>query len=113
MEIKNCLASLFLSILVFTSTQAFADWGAPMVVIDQLYVYPTYVVVIQTPYAGTAGCQSSGWSFNWSDFDAPTQQRIYSTLLAARLAKTPIKPIFSDTGCGPENFKKFTGYLVI
>ncbi len=114
MKIKNRLAGLMVAALMFTSTPIFAaDWNGPSVVIDALFVYPTYVVVAQASYTGTAGCRADGWGFYWNDFDAPTQQRIYAALLAARLTQTPIKPIFTDTGCGPENLKKFTGLFML
>ena len=92
------------------------DWGHPGGTIESMFVYPTYIVVIQSAtYAGTAGCTNNpnAWSFAWGDFDAATQQRIYSSLLAARLAKTPFKPIFTSTGCGPEGYKKFSGLFVM
>lgn len=108
---------LFL-IFVFYSTSAFSnvDWDGPKSVITDMYIYPTYTVIVQsgTPYIGKAGCsKSTHWSFYWADFDEQTQERIYSTLLAAYMSKTPIKPIFTRTDCGPENMKKFTGEIVL
>ena len=92
-----------------------SDWGGTSAPIDRMYVYPGYVVVIQgNAYSGAAGCRNdNGWSFYWSDLDADIRKRVYATLLAAKLAKTPIMPIFSDSGCGPEGYKKFNAELVL
>ncbi|HEY6527842.1 MAG TPA: hypothetical protein VIZ65_04040 [Cellvibrionaceae bacterium] len=91
------------------------DWNAPATPISAMYVYPTYIVVVQEGnYVGSI-CSPGGyvWSFVWADFDAATQQRIYSSLLAAKLARTPLKPILSSTSCGPENKLKFDGRFVL
>ncbi len=102
--------------LLFASVSSYAfDWGGASEPIQAIFVYPNYVVVAQsTNYAGTAGCANNPhWSFFWGDLDPQTQQRVYSALLAAKHSKTPFKPIFADSGCGPEGHKKFTGYFVI
>jgi len=115
----NFLKKVFLRIgcaFVLSQSVLADDWGSPGGTIETMYVYPNYVVVVQSvSYLGTAGCNNypTAWSFNWSDFDSATQQRIYSTLLAAKLARTPIKPIFTNTGCGPEGYKKFNGQFVL
>lgn len=89
-------------------------WDAPATPISVMFVYPDYMVVIQEGnYSGTGCTPGYMWSFAWSDFDGPTQQRIYSTLLAAKLSRTPIKPITAMSGCGPEGKLKFNGQLVI
>lgn len=107
---------ILLAAVFFCSSANADDWGAPASTIDTIYVYPTYVVVVQSSgYNGTAGCAdfSTAWSFYWSDFDTATQQRIYSALLAAKLSRVPFKPVFSSSGCGPEGYKKFNGLFVL
>ena len=112
--LKKCT---FLFSLIFSLNGFADDWGHPGGTIETMYIYPSHAVIVQSAaYAGTAGCNTNSpnaWSFYWSDFDVTTQQRIYSTLLAAKLAKTPFKPIFTSTGCGPEGYKKFNGLFVL
>jgi len=81
--------------------------------IQILYVYPDYVVVIQGPVTGgPAGCAENGvWSFAWADFRPEVQARIMSVLLAAKTSGATIQPVVSDTECGPEGHKKFTGHF--
>lgn len=79
-----------------------------------MWVYPDYMVVMQEgSYSGTGCAPGYIWSFYWADFDPATQQRIYSTLLAAKLSRTPIRPITATSGCGPEGKLKFLGQLVL
>jgi hypothetical protein len=103
--------------LMFSANVFADDWGHPGGTIETMYIYPGHVVIVQSAsYVGTAGCNSNNsnaWSFYWGDFDVAHQQRIYSTLLAAKLAKTPFKPIFSSVGCGPEGYRKFNGMFVM
>lgn len=101
---------------VFLGGAALAnDWNGAMAPIQQMYIYPTYAVIVQgNAYAGTASCVNDAtWSFMWSDFDAATAARIHSMLVSAHISKTPIKPIFAANQCGPEGKKKFTGQLVM
>ena len=109
---KKIIALLLLSV---SSCVVADDWGAAFGAIEKMYVYTDFVVVVQGGiYAGEAECESSNkWSFYWNSLDEKVADRAYSTLLAAYLAKTPIKPIFSSSGCGPENLKKFNGNIVI
>lgn len=89
-------------------------WDAPATPISVMFVYPDYVVVVQEGnYSGTGCAPGYVWSFAWSDFDSATQQRIYSTLLAAKLSRTPIKPIIAMSGCGPEGKLRFNGQFVM
>ncbi len=89
------------------------DWGGQKEPIEGMFIYPTYAVIVQkTAYAGVANCRADeAWDLVWSDFDAATQQRIYSTLMAAYLAQKPIMAIFNPSGCGPEGRKKFSGHF--
>ncbi len=106
---------LLIGILVLASFSVQAsDWGGKSDVIKAMYVYSKSVIVVQgDAYAGKAGCNNNNkWSFYWSDLDPKVSERVYSALLAAYTSKTPIKPIFHDTECGPENAKKFTGSFV-
>ncbi len=105
--------SLILSLFFISNVYA-ADWGGKSAVIEQMYIYPTSVVIVQgDAYAGKAGCNNNNkWSFYWSSLDPKVADRVYSALLAAYTSKTPIKPIFHDTECGPENAKKFIGSIV-
>jgi hypothetical protein len=110
------IRNFFVMLTVLFSFNTFADdWGAPASTIETMYIYPTYVVVVQSAgYSGTAGCsQPAAWSFYWNDFDSATQQRIYTALLAAKLSKVLFKPVFSSSGCGPEGYKKFNGLFVL
>ncbi|HMU67893.1 MAG TPA: hypothetical protein PKE57_12125 [Cellvibrionaceae bacterium] len=106
---------IFFIVLILCSIDVFGDdWNAPTTPISQLYVYPNYVVVVQEGnYTAPMCTPGFAWSFLWADFDAATQQRIYSALLAAKLARTPIKPIFSSSSCGPEGKPKFNGQFVL
>lgn len=117
MTIKPCLlkkivCSAWLMVMssVVNAGQVFNGGGA----ITGLYIYPTYAVVFQGPTtAGPANCvNDAGWTFLWSDFPEPVQQRIMSTLLTARTTKASINITVADDGCGPEGKKKFTGQIV-
>jgi hypothetical protein len=101
------------AILLVTTSVVNAGWNGTGV-ITGLYIYPNYAVVIQgTTSAGPANCTNDGgWSFFWSDFPAATQQRIMSMLLTARTSKQAIQVAVSDTACGPEGKKKFTGEII-
>lgn len=87
-----------------------AQWTASTP-IRAIYIYPTYAVVVQGNLGGgPAGCiNDDTWSFSWSQFSAPVQQRVLSMLLTARTSKLPFSAVFSDTTCGPEGKKLFTG----
>lgn len=106
-----------LLVLFFVSQSCADDWEYSGGLIEMMYVYPTYMIVVQNnEYSGKSGCGQNNkraWSFYWSDFDSNAQQRIYSTLLAAKMSQTPIKPIFTISDCGPEGYKKFTGSFVV
>lgn len=108
---RNLLIAFLLTLIA--PLQA-SDWGGKTAVIDKMYIYSTSVIIVQGDvYAGTAGCNNNNkWSFYWNDLDEKVAERVYSALLAAYTSKTPIKPIFHDTECGPENAKKFTGSFV-
>ncbi|TQV89406.1 hypothetical protein [Aliikangiella coralliicola] len=102
-------------VLLISATQLQAsDWGGKSAVIEKMYIYATSVIIVQGDvYAGKAGCANNNkWSFYWSSLDEKVADRVYSALLAAYASKTPIKPIFHPTECGPENAKKFTGSFV-
>lgn len=105
-----------LSILLFllTSNIALAGEWAGIGEIKTMFIYPTYAVIKQGgPGPGAAGCAPDDtWSFEWSQFDQPTQNRIQSMLLTAYISKTPIQVMVETSGCGPENKKKFNGYLM-
>ena len=109
---KNILTSVCLLIFVFSTNVYAGEWNG-LGVIERMYLYPAYAVIIQGPQKpGSAGCEDShSWSFNWSQFDESTQQRIMSALLAAKLSSTPISVVVSETNCGPENKKLFTGQI--
>lgn len=100
--------------LLFSLSLNASDWGGKSDVIKAMYVYSTSVIVVQGDvYAGQAGCDNNNkWSFYWSELDPKVAERVYSALLAAYTSRTPIKPIFHKTECGPENAKKFTGSFV-
>ncbi len=107
---KILIAFLF----TLTASSHASDWGGKSAVIERMYIYSTSVIVVQGDvYAGKAGCNNDNkWSFYWSELDEKVAERVYSALLAAYTSKTPIRPIFHDTECGPENAKKFTGSFV-
>lgn len=89
-----------------------AEWNGTGV-IETMYIYPDYAVIIQgKKREGKAGCSNSNsWSFKWSQFDALSQNRIHSMLLSAHVSKTRIQVQVSDSECGPEGKKKFTGHI--
>lgn len=98
--------------LLFITFNSYAsDWGAQIAPIEKMWIYKSSVIILQGDvYAGKAGCQNDAkWSFSWSQFEPEEAQRIYSTIIAAYMSKTPFRPIFHDTECGPENRKKFIG----
>ncbi len=101
--------------LILSSGAYSSDWGGKKAVIDYMYVYTNTLIVVQGDnYAGAANCKDdTKWGLYWSSFDEATAQRIYSTLLAAYISKTPIHPIFDSAGCGPEGQKKFNGNFVL
>jgi len=104
-------APLFAS-LSLISPQILAGWNGHGV-INNLWIYPDYVVVQQgNDTSGPAGCLAGDrWSFRWADFAADVQGRIMSQLLLAKTTKATIQVLVSDVECGPEGFKKFTGYI--
>jgi len=99
-------------VLLLLSETAYSGWNG-VGVIEVMYIYPSYAVVVQGRSSpGQAGCQDSKvWSFYWSKFDAATQARIQSMLLTAYTAQLPIQVVVSDSTCGPEGKKDFTGYI--
>ncbi|HEY5603190.1 MAG TPA: hypothetical protein VIM41_08790 [Gammaproteobacteria bacterium] len=106
-------AMYFIALIVLTTSNvANGGWNG-VGQIDRMYIYPAYTVVVQgNTGPGLAGCQDNqAWSFFWSKFDAPTQARIQSMLLTAYTAKLPIQVLVSDTTCGPEGKKEFTGNI--
>ena len=100
-----------LALLSF-SGMAHSEWNG-VGVIEVMYIYPNYAVVVQGRSSpGQAGCQDGKvWSFYWSKFDAATQARIQSMLLTAYTAQLPIQVVVSDSTCGPEGKKDFTGQI--
>lgn len=113
----NCMNKLVFLASCLLSLQAIsADWGGKAAVIDNMYVYSNFIVVVQGDnYAGDAGeCNNNNkWGFYWSNFDTELSQRVYSTLLAAYLSKTPIRPLFTSSVCGPEGNKEFNGNFIL
>lgn len=106
------LRNVLLSMLVLIPSAALAGWNGAGV-IQTMYIYPQYAVIIQgTSGPGPGGCANDNtWSFEWAQFDQSTQNRIQSMLLTAYVSKTPIQVVVDDSSCGPEGKKKFTGYV--
>ena len=103
---------LILFMLLMASKAAFAGWNG-VGEIQVMYIYPTYAVVVQgSSGPGPANCANDGaWSFEWSQFDQLTQNRIQSMLLTAYASKTPIQIVVDSSTCGPENKKRFNGMV--
>lgn len=102
-------------VALFSSTNVIAfSWGSSSVV-EQLNVYPGYVLVVQgSSQQGGAGCSNNNiWGFSWSQFSDSEQKRILSILLLAKSTGSDIKVGFDDTSCGPEGHKKFSGHIII
>jgi hypothetical protein len=113
----SCEMSRFKEILIvliyaFTISIAQAGWNGAGV-IKTMYIYPDYAVIVQGDSgSGLAPCENSDiWSFNWSQFDQATQNRIQSMLLTAYTSKTPIQVVVDDVKCGPEGKKLFNGQI--
>jgi hypothetical protein len=105
--LKKIVCSAWLLVM---SSVVHAGWSG-YTTIGGMYIYPNYAVIIQgNVTGGPASCVNDGtWSFDWSSFPAATQQRIMSMLMTAYTAKQRISVLLSDTSCGPEGKKKFTG----
>lgn len=109
------LKSFVVGLVMASSSTSYAGWVGEGV-IDVMYVYPGYTVVVQGATGNGGNCaNNNAWSFSWGDFDALAQGRIQSVLLAAYLAQTPINVVVSDTinDCGPEGYKKFNGQIAL
>lgn len=104
---------LIACLLILCSAFSFAGEWNSLGVINQMYIYPTYAVILQGEVApGPANCQeTASWSFAWNQFDAAAQARIQSMLLTAYISQTPIRVVIDSDTCGPENKKKFNGQI--
>lgn len=112
MDVKGFKIIAIALFLYCVASIANAEWNG-VGVIQTMYIYPDYAVIIQgDKREGRAGCSNSNsWSFKWSQFDALTQGRIHSMLLSAYVSKTRIQVQVSDKKCGPEGKKKFVGHI--
>ena len=110
------MIKLFISgILLFSTVCHAGDWGGSIAPIEKLFVYPSYIVVVQgANYAGDAGCNNDKkMGFSWSEFDEQTGDRIYATLLTAYMEQIPVRIIFHETGCTAEGAKHMNGQIAI
>ena len=97
----------WLTSLLLTSTVNAGEWNG-VGEIEKMYIYPTYAVIVQgNSGQGAAGCANDkAWSFEWSQFDVPTQNRIQSMLLSAYTTNTAIQVVVETNACGPEGKMK-------
>ena len=100
------------TLILLTSMVNAGEWNG-VGEIEKMYIYTTYAVIVQgNSGPGTAGCvNDKAWSFYWSQFDVPTQNRIQSILLSAYVSKIPIQVVVETNACGPEGKKKFSGQI--
>lgn len=112
--IKNIVMILFILCSIPTLALAAEEWNGGGK-IKNMWIYPSFLVVEQGPTKpGSAGCVNDNkWSFNWSDVDKMTQNRIQAALLTAYAQEKNIDVRVDKNSCGPESRKKFTGNLVI
>ena len=110
---SSTLKRLVWSALLLLATGVSAGEWNGVGEIEKMYIYPTYAVVVQgNSGQGAAGCANDKtWSFEWSQFDVPTQNRIQSMLLSAYTTNTAIQVVVETNACGPEGKKKFTGQI--
>ena len=110
MKMRFCL---FVFVLLF-SGNVWSGWNGAGE-IKQLFIYPTYAVVVQGPQ-GTGPNQTctnnDAWSFSWSQFDAEVGRRIMASLLSAKITKSRIQVVIDGSSCGPENKKLFNGQIM-
>ena len=107
-----------LFILLLLPNLSFADdWGGGFGKITRIYFYGDTVLFDHSApsYADSAQCKNhQRVSFKLSEIGSDEMQnRLYSFLLTAYTAQLVFKPLFHNTECGPENFKKFTGRYVL
>ena len=105
---KKIISVSILLFCMISSAQA-GVWNG-VGTISQMYIYPTYGLVVQGGSASvSAGCTATSWSFYWADYTPEVQSRIMAMLLTARTSNKSFQVVVSDTECGPEGKKKFEG----
>ena len=103
------IASISLLLFCMVSSAQADVWNGTGT-ISSMYIYPSYALVVQGGSASvSAGCGTTSWSFYWADYSSEQQARIMSMLLAARTANISFQVTISETECGPEGKKKFSG----